>query len=157
MTGAAHNRGKSKQDYATPWEVVRAVERRFGTITWDLAASRGNAKAVQFYTEADDAFTMRWHRLGGLLWLNPPYANITPWARRCFEEWEAGARIALLVPAAVGSVWFAKWVYQKALVLPLRPRFSFDGVHVYPKDVMVCMYGETPGFEPWRWKGQDRG
>lgn len=36
--------GRSKQDYGTPWEFIRAVERRWGKLHVDLAAHSENAK-----------------------------------------------------------------------------------------------------------------
>jgi len=153
-TGAAHRRHASKQDYETPWELVRAVERRWGPITVDLAADATNAKAPLWIDEATDSFTIEWHKLGGLLWLNPPFANIAPWASKCACEMGLGARIAFLVPAAVGSRWFIDSVYPRALVCPLCPRVSFDGKNPYPKDVMLCLFDSDviPTLRPWLWR-----
>ena len=100
-----------------------------------------------------------WALPPGLLWLNPPYANIAKWTEKC-ARWravEAGAaseqRIALLVPASVGSNWFAEHVDGKALVIFLRPRLTFVGhVDPYPKDLLLAIYGLPPGYECWRWR-----
>lgn len=155
MTGAAHHRGSSKQDYATPWPLIHAIESRWGKITVDLAASAENAKAPTWFDEARDSFTVAWHEFDGLLFLNPPFANIAPWAAKCAAEWRLGARIAFLVPAAVGSRWFLDHVHGKAMVCPLLPRVSFDGKNPYPKDCMVCVYGEhLAGFAPWDWRAE---
>lgn len=154
-TGAAFNRAGSKQDYSTPAEFIAAVEKLYGLIAYDLAATAGNAKAELFITPEEDSFTVAWHRLSHrLLWLNPPFANIAPWAKKCRAEALLGAHIALLVPAAVGSVWFADYVEPYAVARPLRPRLSFDGKHPYPKDCMLCVYGcsEAPAFKTWRWR-----
>ncbi len=148
--GAAFNTGKSKQDYGTPWEFVDAVEARFGPIAFDLAASADNARYPKYYTESDDSLSVNWHHLRGMLWLNPPYKRIGPWAKKCAIESAKGARIAMLVPASVGSNWFADHVFNKALLL--RPRMSFDGKHSYPKDLLLACYGEPVGLELWKWK-----
>ncbi len=158
MTGAAFNRGKSKQDYSTPDDFIAAVEARFGPLVWDLAASESNAKAPGLFSEEDDSLcdATGWLPCDvgyGLLWLNPPFTNIAPWAQKCRREFNQGARIALLVPASVGSNWFGEHVHGHALVLPLQgPRLSFDGENGYPKDLMLCVYGLPAGFEPWRWR-----
>lgn len=160
-TGAAFHRGSSKQDVETPEELIDAVERRFGPISFDLAANAANAKYERFFTEADDALSQPWDDLadGGLLWLNPPYAHITPWARKCVASAELGARIAMLVPASVGSRWYLDHVRRRAMALALTPRVRFVGhPHVYPKDLILCMYGPRgevpwcPGFDDWRWQ-----
>ena len=156
VTGAGMRRHRSKQDYATPWEFVRSVEERFGTIAVDLAAHADNAKADRFLTEAEDSLSVCWHRLapGMLLWLNPPFARIAPWAQKCAHETRQGARVAMLVPASVGSNWFADHVLNRALVLALSPRLSFDGRNAYPKDLILAVYGTggPTAFDVWRWK-----
>jgi phage N-6-adenine-methyltransferase len=155
VSGAAHNRGRSKQDYATPWEFVRAVEALIGAkFGWDLAASAENTKAPKFITEAENSLGREWacYLQDEWGWLNPPFANIAPWAAKCAAESAKGAHIAFLVPASVGSNWFAEHVDMKALVRPIRPRLSFDGKNPYPKDLILCLYGERPGFHPWRWR-----
>ena len=59
----------------------------------------------------------------------------------------------MLVPASVGSCWFADHVFGKALVLPLRPRLVFVGeTHPYPKDLMALAWEGYAGFELWKWK-----
>jgi hypothetical protein len=47
--------GKSKQDYGTPWELIRAIEARWGKLTIDLAARADNAKAPLFITPEENS------------------------------------------------------------------------------------------------------
>ncbi len=150
--------GLSKQDYSTPPEFIAAVKSRLGIsdFKWDLAASHLNSKAGAFnyYYEQEDSLIQNWG--GGLrgpwwCWLNPPFANIAPWAKKCSES---GIKIAFLVPAAVGSNWFRDYVDGKALVLLLNGRLSFDGVGPYPKDCLLALYGAEPGYEVWDWRKQ---
>jgi phage N-6-adenine-methyltransferase len=152
MTGAALNRHASRQDYATPADLIAAVEWRFGVIGFDLAAEAHNTKSASYFSPRDNSLKQVWHAVPGLLWLNPPFATLAPWASKCAAEAAAGARIALLVPAAVGSNWFRDYVLGKALVCVLNPRPSFDGRHAYPKDVLLAVYGHAPGFEVWQWR-----
>lgn len=150
-TGPTINRGKGNNNAATPWEFIRAVEGKFGPLEWDLAASNGNAKAPYFLTEADNAFSYSWHALWKdhpLCWLNPPFANITPWACKCAAEVQLGARILLLVPASVGANWFEHWVWPYADVYSVG-RMCFDDCYDrngklitddYPKDLILCHF-----------------
>ena len=148
--------GRSKQDYGTPWGLIRAVEYRFGVLMYDLAASDDNHKADMWATEEEDSLVLDWSALpAGLLWLNPPFADITPWAKKCAAEKNRGARILMLVPASVGSNWFAEHVHGQAMVYALAPRLTFEGcAQPYPKDCMLCHYSPIvgPGFSVWRWK-----
>ena len=142
--------GQSRQDYGTPRRFLDAVERRFGPMAVDLASTPENAKAP---SRVDgDSLLANWSLLSGNLWLNPPFADIAPWARKCYEEVTMQSEIYLLVPASVGTNWFRDWVFQKAYVMFLSPRLTFEGCSdPYPKDLMLCRYGSNPGFECWRW------
>lgn len=157
-TGPSIKRGKSKQDYETPPEFMRAIHNHFGVPTWDLAATKENKKAENYITEEADSLTFNWHRLGGPLYLNPPFDNIRPWAEKCFAESVGGAKILFLVPASTGSTWFADFVYHKAIVHFLSGRnyrIKFVGADdPYPKDLMLVEYDETkfPGFQLWPWR-----
>lgn len=160
--------GNSVQSVGTPPEFLRAVEQRFGELRWDLAADETNHVTPEWSGPGSpsqpDSLAGVWRELPpGLLWLNPPYGNIAPWAEKC-SRWRFGdygnsrqQRIAFLVPASVGANWFAEHVDGKAFVLFLRPRLTFVGhKDPYPKDLMLAVYGEGPGYECWRWSAARR-
>jgi len=153
-TGATLNRHRSKQDYSTPKDFISAVIKRFGVIDFDLAADKRNTKASQFYSVKDNSLVQDWGQLSGILWLNPPFNSIEPWAKKCAYHSQAHkSRILFLVPASVGSNWFADYVHNKALVLACNPRLSFDSLHPYPKDIILACYNFSRiGFECWKWK-----
>lgn len=149
----AQKRGESRQDYGTPPELKAALERRFGPLAFDLAATAENTLVPgAYFDEWRNSLVQDWARIGGTLFLNPPFAQIMPWAKKCRAEAEQGARILMLVPAAVGSVWFATHVHRHALVLALVGRITFVGeTQPYPKDCMIAAYGWGVGFDCWRW------
>ncbi len=156
-SGAALNRGGSKQDYQTPVEFIRAVESRFGALDFDLAATQENKITPRYFGPGsplgEDSIKQDWHKLSGILWLNPPYADIGLWARKCKQEAKLGARIRFLVPASVGSNWFWDYVEPAARVYALQPRLSFDGKNPYPKDLILAVYDVyQTGLYRWRWK-----
>lgn len=170
----AQRPGRSKQDYETPSDFIAAVERRFGPIAVDLAATADNAKAALYFGPKEDSLRTDWttdasycqgenvwprYRLISSLdcWLNPPFGKIGPWAAKCAGSAPAfrdrGGRIFLLTPASVGAEWFAEHVHGRALVLALRPRLTFVGeTDPYPKDCVLSVFGAQPGFELWRWR-----
>ncbi len=145
--------GKSSGVVGTPWTLIRSIEDKYGKISWDLAASKENAKAPQFITEQENSLTVDWHKLEGLLYLNPPFAHIGVWAQKCFDESVKGAKIIMLVPASVGSEWYADFCFENCLTVAIRPRLTFEGhTNCYPKDLMLLMFGfEEVGFELWKW------
>mgnify|MGYP001569823111 CR=1 FL=1 len=151
--------GRSKQDYATPVEFMDAAKNYLGISAFeaDFAADVQNAKGLLYWDIEIDSLSMNrgsWRAIvaNGWGWLNPPFAHITPWAKRCKELKEDGGKIALLVPAAVGSNWFRDYVFRVANVIALNGRLSFDGIAPYPKDCMLCLYGDEPGFDVWNWR-----
>ncbi len=157
-TGASLNRGRSKQDYGTPWPFIRAVEAKWGMILHDLACTRANAKAPSgyYFDEGIDALKQSWADdfPAGNLWLNPPFANIDPWAEKCAVEGPMRhGLIFLLTPASIGTDWFANRVWRRARVLGISPRLTFEGTEdPYPKDLMLSIFGRaTDGFDVWRW------
>ena len=155
-TGASLARGQSRQDYGTPAAFIQAVEKRFGPITFDLAASEENRKSPFFFGEIRNSLDQPWHRIHGNLWLNPPFSNITPWAKKCAEESAKGARILFLVPSSTGANWFRDYVWGRADIYFLNGRLTFEGcTDPYPKDCLLAHYtglDRTPDFRIWEWK-----
>lgn len=162
----------TKQDYETPPDLLGAIRSRFGVIAWDLAAVASTCKADNphcFFgpgspSGGEDALAQVWDNLEGTIWLNPPYRNIEPWAnmaRRSLAQVRLDEsrldrhnwRLLMLTPASVGSNWYAMHVHRHARVLALRPRISFVGTDgTDRRDYILSIYGETPGFDVWRWK-----
>lgn len=167
--------GRSRQDYGTPREFLEAVEARFGTLAWDLAASTANNvcgilrdRYRTFYgpgsSAGQDALEQDWTELSGTLWLNPEFGDLAPWAKKCADTIAMARadrkrahrhdlRVCLLTPASVGAEWFHEHVHGRALVLGLSPRLTFVGeTSPYPKDLSLSVFGaDRVGFEPWRW------
>ncbi len=153
--------GKSKQDYETPAEFIAAVERRYGPIGFDLAASQTNAKAAIFFDEKIDALKQPWGYAGKLAvpvaWLNPPFANIRPWAEKLDNECRFLRRWTLmLVPASMGSLWWKDHVLGKCQADGVT-RMKFVGAEdAYPKDLALLAYGYgVSGHGFWQWNAAD--
>lgn len=151
----AQKLGTSRQDYETPDVFIAAVKHRLGIDSFavDLAADKSNAKAAIWYDVDQDSLAQDWTAWdrAGWCWLNPPFSNIAPWAKKCAEA--VPTRIALLVPAAVGANWWRDHVDGKAHVLLLNGRICFDGVGPYPKDCALCLYTAfAQGYKVWDWR-----
>lgn len=150
--------GRSKQDFGTPDEFIAAVERRFGQIGFDLAASQENARAPVFFDEAADSLKQSWsfeHLFRAkVVWLNPPFGDIRPWAAKLDAECRFLSRWTLmLVPASMGSKWWADHVLNKCCAFGIT-RMTFKGADsMYPKDLALLAYGygvTGTGFWAWR-------
>jgi phage N-6-adenine-methyltransferase len=152
-TGPSVKRHRSKQDYETPAEFIAACVKRFGLITFDLAATAANAKAPRHFDLEQDSLRQDWREKSGTLWLNPPFADIRPWAAKCSGARNRTDWILLLTPGSIGTDWFAEHVQGKAIVLGLSPRITFVGSDdPYPKDLILSCFGfGVHGFDTWRW------
>lgn len=151
-------RGRSKQDYGTPDIFTDAVAKRFGPLAVDLAASAKNTKAPIFISAGQNSLVQDWKQYKDVnCWLNPPFSNIGPWARKCAEYATFGGvgRLFFLTPASVGSNWYRDFVHLKAHVIFLNARITFVGEKMpYPKDCMLSVFGAgLSGFTIWNWNG----
>lgn len=159
-TGPTINKGKSKQDYQTPADFMAAVKLRYGDIAFDLAAHSENTQALAWFgpgsAYCEDAFATDWNDTIGqrLAWLNPPFANIGPWAERCAIAGEEGTKILFFVPASVGANWYRDFVHNRCYVLGINGRVTFAGCSdPYPRDMLLCEYGfGRTGFGIWNWR-----
>ncbi len=148
----------SEQVVQTDPLFMRAVERTFGTIHVDLAATRENTQAPVFISKEVDSLSQNWTMLctkpHTRMWLNPEFSDIGAWAKKCSETvLEDGGVILLLTPASVGANWFRDYVAEKARVLFLNGRLKFVGhKQPYPKDCILSVYGVPVGYRVWSWK-----
>lgn len=162
----------SDQSWGTPPVFIDAFQKRFGPIVWDLAAAPHNTVARYFFTEHEDALEQDWSYLykevarpGEWLWLNPPFADMAPWAAKCAEEGRKGARIALLSKVSLAR-WFVDFVEPNARVYLLTPRVAYvpapgqefgstgkkrTGADF---DSMLSLFGPATrgSIEVWKWK-----
>jgi phage N-6-adenine-methyltransferase len=150
----------SKQDWETPPEFIRAVEKRYGPIGFDLAAHGENTKAPVWFSKDQDSLKQDWGKIRTangyavrVAWLNPPFEDISPWAEKCVSVRDLARWTLLLVPASMGSLWWCRHVLNKSQADGV-PRMKFVGAKdAYPKDLALCAYGygvAGAGFWDWR-------
>lgn len=166
MAEPKHNKGNSQQVFSTPDDFIAAVKEKLhiDAFKFDFAANADNAKADRYWSEVDDSLSKSpWEWVdaigdpAGWGWLNPPFADIAPWARRCAEAGYAGANIALLIPAAVGANYYQDFIEPHAQVYALNGRLAFmpdKPRWLYPKDCLLALFGRGAGweFETWSWR-----
>lgn len=152
--------GLSRQDYRTPKEFLTALKDYLGIrdFTIDLAADAENRVTERFYSLDDNSLLQTWVIPGGYAFCNPPFSAIGPWVRKAAEESRKGAKIAMLIPASVGSNWWRDHVHNQASVLFLNGRISFDGIGPFPKDCCILLYPaldqQIPNYNIWSWKSR---
>lgn len=160
MSGPNSDPRIGQGDYRTPPSFIERVQRKFGVmLAFDLACTREDSVTHEgfFYPERD-ALASAWPSLpnGTAAWCNPPFSKSSAFARVASES--PHCRTLMLIPASVGSNWFAEHVDGKALVVFLRPRIIFlqpDGTPCgagINRDCMLLGWGWQPGYhcEDWR-------
>lgn len=111
-------------------DLISAIEKVFGPLTLDLAATDRDHKAPRWISPEQDTFKMNWaEEIGdGLGWLNPPpELGLENWMEKCAEEGKRGARFLVIVPAEIDGDWYWDFVAPTALVYVLTPRMSYQG------------------------------
>lgn len=148
MSGLDAPPQQGQQSYRTPPDFLAAVLRRLGweSFECDMACTTDDAVApLGLYLNAGlDALAVDWQDMGGMrCWLNPPFGLCKAFAAKCAAS---SASIAVLMPASVGSAWFAEYVDGRADVIFLRPRITFlepDGTPCAAginRDCMLLVY-----------------
>lgn len=167
-TGPTIRRGQSSGDIWTPDVFIDAVTINFAMLAVDLAAEAHSCKCPEYIGPEVDSLKQDWVRIldGRAGWLNPPFGNITPWAKKCaatYIEAESRTEIFLLVPASIGANWFWDWMWDFATVYSVG-RMVFDNCFdkhgnlvttPYPKDLILAHYTNTTPhrtLQRWQWE-----
>jgi site-specific DNA-methyltransferase (adenine-specific) len=80
----------------------------------DLAATDRNTKCGIYLTKAQNSLNQDWSQYKGWLWCNPPYGRQLPqWVEKAYIEMKKGAKICMLIPASVGTNYWAKYIINK--------------------------------------------
>jgi hypothetical protein len=147
-----------QQNFRTPDDMLDACLRRFKLhhFAWDLACSEHDCVGLNggFEHPRVDALTADWAPLAGrgVCWLNPPFAKAGKFCKRAADAAELGVRTVALVPVALGTRWWRRYVHQRAVVVGVG-RVVFDNPDGSPvlgksgkpqainRDVAVLAYG----------------
>jgi len=159
------DRTKSNQGWRTPAEFLVAIERKFGLIDFDLAATAGHqvTQGAAFFSPEEDSLSREWGSEDPGAWklpsiprvryLNPPFAHIAPWAAKLSACQHLPAWTLMLVPASIGSMWWQQHILGKMMIFGI-PRITFRGATApYPKDLaLLCAGFGVHGNGYWDWR-----
>ena len=127
----------SKSDeWETPWSLFIDLHCEF-EFTLDPCATPENAKCEQYFTMEDDGLEKSWE--GERVFCNPPYGRkIVKWVKKASEQ---DGLVVMLLPARTDTVWFHKYIYEKAEIRFLKGRLKFgDSVNSAPFPSMVVIF-----------------
>lgn len=112
--------------WGTPADLFCALDREFG-FSWDLAADATNAKCYQYIDAKTNSLLIDWHKLGGWLFLNPPFSDLAMWLFKVCHEWKCGAQIVVVFPSnRFDREWMHRYVIGRARELRVsksRPNY----------------------------------
>ena len=79
-----------------------------------------NVPCKRYYTEKDDGLAQPWE---GLVWLNPPYSNPTPW----IEKWLSHGNGIMLVQVSRSNAYLKLWNDPNVRIVHQRGKhMAFD-------------------------------
>jgi phage N-6-adenine-methyltransferase len=119
-------KGEGDNIETPPWLFDR-LNRRFRFV-WDAAATAENSKvgAVLNCLEVAWADVAR----GGVVFMNPPYSDPTPFVRAASDAAVRGVPTVALLKGDPSTRWWGGWVAGKAQLIwiPRRIRFYYKGL-----------------------------
>jgi phage N-6-adenine-methyltransferase len=92
-----------RQDWETPAYLFRALDAEFH-FTLDVCALPHNAKCARYFTPEQNGLAQDWGH--EVCWCNPPYDDVTEWARKCWLASLGGATVVLLAFSRTDTKWF---------------------------------------------------
>ena len=110
-----HKIEKSDEHYTPKW-VFDFLEVTFDLDVASPVEKIDHVPALKRYTE--DSLEKPWE---GLIWMNPPYSNATPWINKFIDH---GNGIALLHCSK--SKWFNRIWSEADAVVAMPPTFKFE-------------------------------
>jgi len=121
MTSKVHFSSKT-DDWSTPIDFFKNIEKRFGIFDLDPCSDHDNAKADLYYTKSEDGLSKEWR---GKVWMNPPYGReIVKWMKKAYESSLDGAMVVCLVPSRTDTKWWHDYA-MKGKIEFIKGRLKF--------------------------------
>lgn len=106
-------------EWYTPWEVVRELEKEFGPFELDPCATSASipgygsvAKAPRFFTKEQDGLSQPW--APARVFMNPPFTQGAEFTEKAVREARAGALVVALLPVRADAKWWHRNVMEAA-------------------------------------------
>ena len=128
-------------NWATPWDLFRALDQRHGPCSLDVCATPDNAKVECFFSPKEDGLSRPW---SGVCWMNPPYGRtIGSWVEKAYSEVLRGyaKKVICLLPSRTDTRWFHDFILPFAEIEFLKGRVKFgDGRNAAPFPSLVAVF-----------------
>jgi len=104
---------KGNNNWSTPQWFFDYFNKQYG-FQVDLAANEDNTKCPNWIDETNNSLDQNWSELRTWCWLNPPYGrDLKYWIEKAYYEMNKGAKICMLIPASVGTIYWEKYILNK--------------------------------------------
>ena len=130
--------------WQTPEEIFNTIDKEFNFVC-DVAASYKNTFCKAYLDETQNSLLCSWSSIN---WCNPPYSNITPWAKKAIEQHKLGKTIVMLVPADTSVKWF-KIAYESCNEV----RFISGRISFINAETQKPVNGNNKGSVLFIWRG----
>jgi hypothetical protein len=81
---------------------------------------------------------------GKVNFVNPPYADISKWIKKAFEEWKEGKVIVMLIPSRTDTKWWHEYVMKASEIRFIKGRLRFgDSKNSAPFPSCLVIFTQT--------------
>lgn len=109
-------------EWGTPIKLFEEINGEF-SFELDVCANSSNAKCSIFFDKEKDGLSADWG--DQVVWMNPPYSNITPWVKKAWEHAFRGNVCVALLPAKTDTQWFHEYIYKLFEIRFIKGRIKF--------------------------------
>jgi site-specific DNA-methyltransferase (adenine-specific) len=138
---------RSGSDYwLTPPDILADLEKKYGDY-FDPCPRNPDF----------DGLEIDWPR-HGWVYVNPPYSNITEWAKKAYHEHLKGCNVIMLIPARTDTRYFHDYINEKAEIKFIKGRLKYvnpitgesKGSAPFPSIFCIWEVGSKHWVELWK-------
>lgn len=137
MTKGYYGTSKNSHEHGgTPEHLMKTIIEEFGEV-YDPCPNDFK----------EDGLKVDWLSKELPVYVNPPYTRgqIAIWVKKCFEEYQKGCTVILLIPSYTDTKYFHEFIYHHAELRFIKGRLKFKGYEQkasFPS--MLCIFRGKP-------------
>ena len=91
-----------------------------------------------------DGLKVDWSKYKGVIFVNPPYAHLKEWCKKCYEEYQKGVYVILFMPNNRGHTdYYQKYVEPVARVENLPRRLKYKDLDNSAQKETIAPFGSV--------------
>jgi site-specific DNA-methyltransferase (adenine-specific) len=111
-------------EWETPLDFYQGLDSIYH-FTLDPCSTSDNAKCKKFFTAKENGLEQSWK--GETVFINPPYSNISDWAKKCnYEYIRNNATTVMLIPARTDTDYFHLYCMEATSYGFVHHRLCFE-------------------------------